>query len=228
MFKIISWIKSLFKKEEKPMVDDKKDGHLLWYPKAVIPEKRMKTEGKYAKGYPVGAVIHATAGRDSTEREALDSYNWGVDSGYTFFVIGPTGVVYQGFPLNEWGSHAGRSSWAPLDITGVSRHLVGIEVACANQLDSNYKSWFGVTYKKEDCRKTGSEHGTPGIYKKFTQAQEDSLVELLVWLKKNNPETFKNEFVLSHFEVSPGRKVDPSGSLSMTMPELRQLLNEKN
>ena len=50
----------------------------LWVPWAIRPTRSMPTSFTYPKGYPLGAVVHFTAGRDKTEQEALDSYNWGL------------------------------------------------------------------------------------------------------------------------------------------------------
>jgi len=199
----------------------------LWYPKAIIPNRSMPgARNEYANKYPQGAVVHFTAGQDRTEQDALDTYNWGCDEGYVFFVIGPTGKVYQGFPLNKYGSHAGESQWPGLG-TSVSSKLVGIEIANAGLLE-NGKSWFGRTYPESETRKVTESYGCPaGQYKKYTQAQEDALIELLVWLKKNNPDVFNVDFILGHHEVSGKkgigywRKNDPGGALSMTMDQLR-------
>ena len=193
-------------------IESPKGNKDLWVPWAIRPTRSMPTSFTYSKGYPHGAVVHFTAGRDKTEQDAIDSYNWGCDQGYTFFVIGPSGKLYQGFPLNRGGAHAGSSSWPGLG-SGVSSKLVGIEVACAGGLDSRGKSWFGVTYPQDEIRDG---------FKKYTPEQEETLIKLLVWLKKNCPEVFDVQYILGHDEVSPGRKNDPGSSLSMTMPELRE------
>jgi hypothetical protein len=198
----------------------------LWYPKAEVI-KGMKPFGKYPEGYPDGAVVHTTDGRDESDQAAMSSFYWGADSGYAFFLILPSGKVVQSLPLNQWGKHAGTSKW-PVVGSDVSRFLVGIEVACAGNLSNTNKSWFGKTYDASEVREVTKAHGcAPGRYKKMTQAQEDSLVELLVWLKKNNPKIFNVDWILGHHEVSGEkglgyyRKVDPGGSLSMTMDQLR-------
>lgn len=215
---------------ETPIEEAKKE---LWYPKAVIMKKKMTGAGNYEHGYPQGAIIHFTAGRDKTEQDAIDSYEWGLGKGYVFFVIGPTGVVYQGFPLNVRGSHAGTSYWPGLG-DSVYKYLVGIEVACAGMLDGNGKSWFGVTYPEIETRRVSEQalngEGPTGQYKRFTLEQEKALVELLVWLKKNNPDVFNIDYVLSHSEVAGKktlgywRKNDVSGALSMPMSKLRAYL----
>lgn len=240
--KIADFFKKLFQPKiapPKPLIPEAPQspelvisGKALWYPKAVIPKRKMIGNGEYAQGYPQGAIVHFTAGQDRKEQDALDTYAWGCDEGYVFFVIGPTGVVYQGFPLNVRGSHAGTSSWPGLG-DSVSKYLVGIEVACAGELEDG-KSWFGVHYPEEQIRFVTEEQlsgeGPTGHYKKFTEAQEKSLIELLLWLKRNNPDVFNLDYVLSHSEVAGKktlgywRKTDVSGALSMTMEKLREYL----
>ena len=217
-----------------PKVEETPAEKLLWYPRAIRPERKMPFSGTYAKGYPLGAIVHFTAGRDKTEQDALDTYDWGCYEGYTFFVIGPTGVVYQGFPLDKRGSHAGSSSWPGLG-DSVSKHLVGIEVACAGLLDGNGKSWFGVTYPEGETRRVSEQtwEGPSGQYKKFTLAQERSLVDLIIWMKKNNPDVFDLEYVLGHNEpagkkgIGYWRKNDPTGALSMPMTKFREFLKKQ-
>jgi N-acetyl-anhydromuramyl-L-alanine amidase AmpD len=239
--KFIEWVKSLFvsaapmivpPKAEPPRPNmDAVGQKKLWYPDAVILKgAEMPTQGKYRKGYPEGAIVHYTSGRDQTEKNAENTVMGGIKNGYTFFVIGPTGVVYQSFPLDRWGYHAGESKWPGLG-SGVSRYLVGIEVSCAGKLDDNYTSWFGVKYPKEETRVVTDAHECPkGIYKKYTEAQEESLVKLLLWLKSNNPEVFSFDYVLGHHEVAgvkgigKWRKVDPGGSLSLPMSKFRERL----
>lgn len=211
---------------EKPQVkpEPQKPEHKIcesWYPKAV-KGTGMKVQGKYDKGYPIGAVVHFTAGQCDTEQHAKDSLSWGIGEGYAFFVIGPTGVVYQNFPLTHWGHHAGSSSYPGIG-SGLSNKLVGIEVACAGMVSSSGKSWFGKTFSSDRIRYSEKKANIqPGYYVKYTEAQEKALVELLVWMKKNNPDVFDVKYILGHDEIAPSRKNDPGASLSMTMPELRE------
>lgn len=212
-------------KAEKP-VQTETGLNLAWYPKAV-KGTGMKTLGKYECDYPRGAIVHYTAGHCDTEEHAKDSLNWGKGEGYAFFLIGPTGVVYQNFPLTHWGSHAGSSFWVGLG-SSVSKHCVGIEIACAGLVESNGKSWFGKTYSKDRLRKVPKlDNVKAGTYVKYTDKQEESLIDLLCWLHKNNPSVFEIKYILGHDEVAPDRKQDPGGSLSMTMPHLRSLIAEK-
>lgn len=202
-----------------------------WYPLANIVTPHMKTRGTYPDGYPRGAVVHFTAGRDQTEKQARNSVSNGRENGYCYFVIGPAGEVYQAFPLDRWGYHAGESSWKGLGAS-VSSKLVGIELCAAGRLSDENESWFGVRYDDADVREVNEDHyGCPsGRYKKYTERQEAALFQLLTWLKNNNPSVFSYDLVLGHHEVSGmkgigrWRKNDPGGALSMTMNDLRDRL----
>lgn len=216
----------------------------LWCPYAEIGLTKMKTQGKYRKGFPEGAIIHYTAGRDETEKDAINTLKWGTNQNYCFFVIGPTGVIYQSFPLSHWGYHAGKSSYDGLG-DGVSRYLVGIEVVCAGklkQVKKEYAAWFNLMdgsnpskgvksgqklYQDDQVNYVLQDNRTfraAGYYKKFTVEQEESLTQLILWLKKTHPDVFNLDYVLGHQEVSPFRKEDPGGSLSMPLDKYREHL----
>lgn len=199
---------------------------LLWYPLSERLDP-MKTNGKYRKGYPEGLLVHFTEGHCDNEKDMVNSMNWGRSQGYNFMGIGPTGRVYQASSLEHWGSHAGSSSWSTLG-SSVSQYLVGVEIACAGNVDASGKSWFGKTYRKDRLRVVKAEaNRKAGTYVKYTTEQEEALIGLCLWLKSNNPQVFDFDLVLGHDEVSPGRKNDPGGSLSMTMPEFRALLKQR-
>ena len=220
----------------KPEVEEEK--LKLWYPgRKVLPEfhgLKMKTRGTYRYGYPQGAVVHYTAGRTraTTKYSAEDIRRFSATSAcrnqkFTYFLIDIWGNVFQFFPLNEWGYHAGESKW-PTVKGKVSDEFVGIEVMNAGKLKptmNGYKSWFNVTYPEEDVRHSeGIENIQKGTYLKFSQEQEDALMKLLLWLEENSNGIFEFQNVVGHDEVSPGRKSDPGASLSMTMPTLRAKL----
>ncbi len=198
---------------------------LLYYPKAIVTSEKMPTRGNYKDNYPVGAVVHFTAGRSlKGDSDALNTIRSGIANGYCYFCISNDGSVFQSFPLDKWGYHCGKSTWPTLG-SGLSNKLVGIEICCAGKLDKNNTSWFGETYPANQTRMVGAhENQEAGNYHKYTPEQEASLIDLLLWLKKNNPDVFKIENVLGHDSVSPGRKNDPGGSLSMTMPEFVEKL----
>ncbi len=204
----------------------------LWYPAAAVVTPSLPTLGRYALGHPRGAVVHFTAGA-----YGLSELDLARQCGYAYFLVDERGGVHQGFPLDRWGSHAGRSAWPGLGPNGVSRHLVGIEVDCAGLLAPDghgaFKTWWGKSIAAADVRVVSPVPGTKdnraaGAYHRYTEAQEAALVDLLLWLKANAPDVFDLELVLGHDEVSPGRKQDPGGSLSMPMPSLRALLKARH
>lgn len=245
------WLSSLFvvtpkaavkKQEVKIFLDEPNrqgDGE-SYYPKAVKHKKKMKQRGTYKGGYPKGAVVHFTAGRyEGGVEKAKDTIEGGIENGYTFLCIGNDGSVVQAHPVQYWGYHAGKSGWKGLTDT-VSDELIGIEINNAGKVektkDGRYKTWFGTYLTADQVRYvTEKEYGCPtGYYHRFTQAQEIALIELLVWLKKNDDKgQFMIEYILAHHEVSGlrglgyFRKNDCGGSLSMTMNELRALVLRK-
>ena len=195
----------------------------LSYPLADFSVKH-NTQGTYPNNYPKGAVVHFTAGQCDSEQDAIGTLNWGKAQGYAFWSIGPTGKVYQTHARDRWGYHAGRSSWTLLG-EGLSNKLLGIEVVCAGRTDASGKSWFGKVYDKARLRYgAAKDNCQEGTYVKYTPEQEKALIDLLLWLKKNNPEEFSFDYVLGHDSISPGRKNDPGHSLSMTIPKLQAKL----
>jgi hypothetical protein len=200
---------------------------LLWYPKAEIFSEKMPTRGFYANKYPVGAVVHFTAGRSlKGDSDAKNTIRNGIANGYAYLCISRDGTVFQAHSFDRWGHHCGKSSWPSLG-TSLSNKLVGIEICNAGKLDASGQSWFGEKYPESEQRASlKNANIEAGNYHKYTPEQEKSLIELLVWLKLNNPGVFQVENILGHDEISPGRKNDPGASLSCTMPALRSKIKE--
>lgn len=217
--------KPVVKEDDRPNLNEG-GRKLLWHPLAQKLDP-MKSQGEYRKKYPEGLIVHFTAGHCETEQDMINSMNWGRSQNLSFMGIGPTGRIYQATPLDRWGSHAGSSSWPTLG-SSVSQYLVGVEIASAGKVDSSGKSWFGKTYAADRLRTVKKEaNRQAGTYVKYTTEQEEALISLCLWLKANNPQVFDFDLVLGHDEVSPSRKDDPGGSLSMTMPELRAELKRR-
>jgi N-acetyl-anhydromuramyl-L-alanine amidase AmpD len=228
---MLEWIRSWFFKTLKPDIAPARPSisepaqKLLFYPLALIGKAKFRGEGKYRKRYPEGAIVHFTAG--STAESA---YSHLAKMNFPCFMITRSGEVWQDCPLDTWGNHAGTSNWPGLG-THVSRFLVGIEMDSAGYLKPDgdgYKSWFGKRYTRADVRVgETTKDRLGGAYHKYTDLQERALIDLLVWLKKNNPDVFDLDLVLGHDEVSgmkgigTWRKNDPGHALSMSMPELR-------
>lgn len=204
-----------------------KSQKLLWCPFADQGFKKSKTQGKYANGYPIGAIVHYTAGARSGLQAGMAEQ---LKNEFTYFVIDKNGNIGQNFSLDTWGYHAGASFHPDLG-KYVHSKLVGIEIQVFGKLKksgSEYKTAYAIPtiVPAEEVRviEKQTDNQVPGPYQMYTKAQEEALFKLLRWLHDNNPEVFQYQYVLGHDEVSPGRKTDPGGSLSMTMPALRKKL----
>jgi N-acetyl-anhydromuramyl-L-alanine amidase AmpD len=220
--------------EPAPVAKPKPGQRLDFYPKARLSKYKLKTRGKYAKGWPLGAVTHFSAGRDGAE----NLLKYASENSFVFMAIQKDGQIYQSptAPISAWGFHAGESKWKTL-FGSVSDDLIGIEITCAGRLtekDGKLYTWYGAVIPRDNARYTpGRANQLHGWYEKFTPEQEATLIDLLLWLKHQAPEVFSFDHVLGHDEVSGKsglgywRKNDPGASLSMTMPELRELLKRK-
>lgn len=213
-------------------------------PFAIQSPVKMVTRGKYANGWPKGAVVHYTAGGDGNGA-ALATIKGGIGNGYTYLCIDKNGDLIQAHPVSGWGYHAGESGWPGLN-GGLNDETIGIEICNPGILkkgaDGLLRTWTGTVVKQEDARYVTLElHGCPtGWYKKYSPEQEATLIKLLRWLKENDPtgKTFKYENVVGHHECSGPRgmpkrpdgkpalfrKQDPGGCLSMSMDALRAKL----
>ena len=218
----------------------KKGAGLKLIPFAEQSKRRLNTKGRYAKGYPSGALVHFTAGRfESGRQNAINELN---STPYTFLCIATDGTLVQGHDVDRWGNHAGESKWTnvaqALRLVGsVSDDLIGIEINNAGmvtkQKDGRFKTWYGAFLEASQVRYvTEEEYGCPtGYYHKYTPKQEETLIKTLLWLYVNDPVgCFSFDHVLGHHEVAGKkgigywRKNDPGGALSMTMDQLRALL----
>lgn len=188
-----------------------------------IPDlPKLKTKGEYPKGVPEGIVIHYTAGNQNQSAESALKFAY--DQGYTYFFIDAKGIIYQQFDLNRWGNHAGESICPVTGIKNLSKYCVGIEVACSGKLDKRedgYYTWFGKKIPSIETRffKGSETQRLQGYYQIFKEPQENALFTLCKTLCKIF--NIDPSLIYGHDEISIGRKNDPAGSLSMTMPEWR-------
>lgn len=197
--------------------------------------------GKYKTktGNPKGLVVHFTAGRSKWgERDALSTLENLSYRGLGCLVMSCDGIIYraQNQPINVVGFHAGNSIFG--GTKGLSYYCMGMEICCAGKVQEHvnedqkrrrYLSWFKEEYSEYEVRfiPKQTENMAFGYYHKFTEAQEKALVEFCLWQKNINSE-FNCDWVLGHDEicVPKGRKTDPGGSLSLSMPKFRQKLKD--
>lgn len=204
------------------------------YPKAKSIESLplMKRGGTYSKQFPEGAIVHFTAGWQS--QKPKDAISAAVKAGHRYFFIDETGQVWQQFDLSGYGAHAGESICPATKRTTVSKYYVGIEVACAGSLSDVDKdgqiddTWFKQLNLPSKTVNAGHYIGkfqnVKGVFQKFNELQEASLIELLIWLCEMgmNP-----DLIWGHDEVAPKRKNDPGLSLSLKMDDFRILIKGK-
>jgi len=186
------------------------------YPNAIFLKDlpRLKTFGNYKLDFPEGAIVHYTAGRQ--DQSGIMAIQHALENNYCYFFINESGMVYQQFNINRWGSHAGLSKCPVTCRSNVSKYYVGIEIACAGLLNKG-KTWYNLRVPDHKIRVIDNKE-----YEAFTPEQEESLFDLSMWLCLNgaNPNLF-----FGHNEVTP-RKIDPAGSLSISMEEFRIRLKE--
>jgi len=206
-------------------------------PFAVQHSKKMKTSGTYKGGWPKGAVVHYTAGRD-TKGRAFSTIEGGIKNGYTYLCIDIDGTIVQAHPVSRYGAHAGRSAMTGY-YGGLNDDFIGIEINNPGKLkERNGKLYtdFDLEVPRDQARYVTYEaHGCPtGWYKKFSEAQEKSLVRLLLWLYYSSPnkKQFSLDGIVGHHEIAGlkglgfWRKSDPGGSLWLPMEELRNFLKK--
>jgi N-acetyl-anhydromuramyl-L-alanine amidase AmpD len=213
------------------------------YPQGAVVHFTAGRGRNKKEGGVKNAATHLEMGKRSIASEASNQ-------AYAYFIIDRSGNVHQNFPLNRWGYHAGESSWKGLS-GSVSDELVGIEIQSDGKLQGYFQDSENGT--KYDCpegklaawytrTKSGdllfdkvtesrySENNAniqKGWYHIYTPEQEEALLELLIWMKRNNPDVFNLNYVLGHDEVAPTRKNDPGAALSMTMPEFRKKIDDE-
>jgi hypothetical protein len=154
--------------------------------------------------------------------------------------VGRDGILYQPFPLDEWGCHSG---------TYHHEYCVGVEVVGAGLLKpvqingvTKYAPWFAFDQQtgelkypelcldESECRyQEGDSIRTKGWYQKFTPEQEQTVEKLCLYLKKQRPDIFCFDKIKGHDEAvaeegNPYRKNDPGASLSVTMSQFRDKL----
>lgn len=188
----------------------------------------IQTQGQYKtkSGKALGLVVHYTAGRmEQGDANAIATLKDMAARGLGCLVMSSTGTIFKARnqDLDEVGWHAGKSEWKKK--TGVSQYCMGMEICCPGLTDSKGTAWFGGKYS--DIRTvTKKDYGVDGTFVKYTPEQEKALIDFCMWQIDTNPE-FNIDWVVGHHEIAPGRKSDPGGSLSLSMPAFRWMLKQK-
>lgn len=196
-----------------------------------IEDIEVKLRGPYTtpSGKPRGLVIHYTAGRSRHSSSAKSTLRYLASKKLGCMVMGVGGGIVKASnqAMDEVAYHAGKSNWQELD--GISRYCMGMEICCAGLLSTDLRTWWGEKLQSKYCRNIpeARENMKLGFYHQFTNLQEAALINFCLWQLDTNPE-FDIDWVVGHDEIAPTRKSDPGGSLSVSMPEFRQMLRNLN
>ncbi len=166
---------------------------------------------------PLGICIHYLADRDV--KRAVESLV-NADLGY-HLIVDRDGKITQTTYFNLRVNHAGVASWNNLS---PNRSFISIALASWGYLTNDNKSWNGwVLPENQVARRVGNIDKKIYAWDKATDEQEKSLEKALLWLISKGID-LKN--ICGHDECALpfGRKQDPGGVLSKTMPELRAYL----
>lgn len=212
------------------IIEDDKPVTLYKEPNIVrVKGTSWQSKGKFLtpSGKPMGLVVHYTVS-NNTPQSALGVLKYfqrtPKELGYQLAcpIMDVNGDIY--IPenwkfLSDRNNHAGRSFWNGR--SGLSSYYMGIEICNWGLLDSKTKKL--VPIKDQRVIKKKTDHRDAGTYQKFSEKQEESLINLCIMLKKTCPD-FSFDNVATHCEIAPARKSDAGGSLSMSGPEFRKTL----
>lgn len=159
-------------------------------------------------------IIHYTAGAS-----ALSTANFFASSeaqASAHFCVDRDGSIIQQVKCNTIAWHAGQSSWK--DLTALNPHSIGIELANWGLLSegpTGFKSWLGTDIS-DNLVIMGEHRNSPGKihpWELFPEAQFKAAAKLCAALAEHYD--IREECVLGHDDISPGRKIDPGPSFNM-------------
>jgi hypothetical protein len=195
---------------------------------------KWQSKGRFItpSGKPMGLVVHYTvSGRSPKSATGVVSYfaNTPKTLGYQLAcpIMDEDGDLYmpEGWKMFEdRNNHAGPSKWGK--ITDISSKFMGVEICNWGLLDS--KSRLMVEPMDVRTIMVKKNNIVAGDYQKYTGMQERELINLCMKMKRECPD-FSFDNVVGHDEICipSGRKMDPGGCLSMSMPEFRAMLKQK-
>lgn len=148
---------------------------------------------------PSLVVCHDTAGRTTPG----SSVSWFADPKSrvsAHFVVEIDGSVTQMVDCDRTAWHAGKSSWGGR--SSCNNFAIGIEIVNPGKLTPSGMAWFGEAFEGFEERTTQA-HGH-GCWLPYTQAQIDAVKAICAALV----EAYPIKDIVTHWMVSPGRKVD--------------------
>lgn len=181
----------------------------------------VPTPHQGARIEPALIVLHDTAGRLAPG----SSVEWFQDpkaKASAHFVVERDGTIVQMVECDRMAWHAGKSEWQGR--ANVNGFAIGIEIVSPGKLlarGDQGVAWFGECF--DGCVAVDSAaHGGPGLWLPYTPEQIAAVSGLVRALAIRYP-TITD--VVGHYEVSPGRKVDPGPHYPME--PLRRMLSAR-
>lgn len=191
-----------------------------------VIEPHSMAAGKFLGSRPHGVTVHYTA--DMNLSRVIASLR-GRTLGY-HLLIDRDGKVIQTSYLDSKVNHAGPSKWHD---ESCNKWHAAIAIMSWGEVKKEggkiYSAWNGAKLEDKDVdgqdivERPSNVKGVKAFWQAATKAQEETLLQMLRWFMTQGIDPRK---ICGHDEaaIPPGRKIDPGGVLSMTMPELRNRL----
>ena len=183
--------------------------HMLYTNEAPVPFVRSPNQsGDFA---PRGIILHDTAGR----LEKGNAVNWFLKpeaKSSAHLTIERDGSVTQQVAFNRRAWHAGKSCYRGEE--GVNAFAFGIEMVnlgrCNKLRDGSIQPWFKGDYRD----------GTDGLHFAFAASRAHgkgwwldysaAQIRTVTAIAQSLIEKYQLSFIAGHWEIAPGRKIDPN------------------
>ena len=183
--------------------------HMLYTNEAPVAFVRSPNQsGDFA---PRGIILHDTAGR----HEKGNAVNWFLKpeaKASAHLTIERDGSVTQQVAFNRRAWHAGKSCYRGEE--GVNAFTFGIEMVnlgrCNKLRDGSIQPWFKGDYRDGTdglhfAFAASRAHGK-GWWLDYTAAQ----IRTVTAIAQSLIEKYQLSFIAGHWEIAPGRKIDPN------------------
>ena len=183
--------------------------HMLYTNEAPVAFERSPNQsGDFA---PRGIILHDTAGR----LEKGNAVNWFLKpeaKASAHLTIERDGSVTQQVAFNRRAWHAGKSCYRGEE--GVNAFAFGIEMVnlgrCNKLRDGSIQPWFKGDYRDGTdglhfAFAASRAHGK-GWWLDYTAAQ----IRTVTAIAQSLIEKYQLSFMAGHWEIAPGRKIDPN------------------
>ena len=168
---------------------------------------------------PVGVTIHYTAGGS-----AISTIDYLRKTAFRYhLIVDRDGVVFQMVDLGCKVNHAGVATW---NLASPNSQHVAVAVAnwgIVTPSKGSYHTWANTVLSPQEIaiRPYNARLGF-SPWEKCGPEQEGSLLYVVRWLIAKFGMNTVN--ICGHDEAAPDRKIDPGGTLSFSMAELRETL----